>query len=60
LTCGKERFEHAKCSSYGSKLLIGHSTSEKVKSLDALYGRERDKYHIRKFNTFYNGMNRTP
>jgi hypothetical protein len=41
--------------------LPGHSTSdmkftaiEKVKTLDALYGREREKYHIRKFNTFYN------
>ena len=46
--------------------LPGHSTSdmkftiiEKVKSLDPLYGREREKYHIRKFNTFYKGINRT-
>ena len=25
-----------------------------------LYGREREKYHIRKFNTFYAGINREP
>ena len=45
----------------------GHSTSnmkftvlEKVKSLDPLYGREREKLLIRKFNTFYRGLNKTP
>ena len=32
---------------------------EKVKSLDALYGREREKLLIRKFNTFYRGLNKT-
>ena len=46
--------------------LPGHSISdmkftiiEKVKSQDPLYGREREKYHIRKFDTFYKGINRT-
>ena len=33
---------------------------EKVRSADPLYGREREKYHIRKFNTFYAGINREP
>ena len=33
---------------------------EKVKSLDPLYGREREKLLIRKFNTFYNGINKEP
>ena len=32
---------------------------EKVKSKDPLYGREREKFHIKKFNTFYGGINRT-
>ena len=46
--------------------LPGHNLSnmkftiiEKVKSLEPLYGREREKYHIRKFNTFYKGINIT-
>ena len=33
---------------------------EQVRSSDPLYRREREKYFIRKFNTFYNGMNRQP
>ena len=33
---------------------------EKVRSADTLYGRERQKCHIRKFNTFYAGINREP
>ena len=33
---------------------------EKVKSSDPLYGREREKLLIRKFNTFHNGINREP
>ena len=47
--------------------LPGHSSNdfkctiiEKVRSVDPLYGREREKIHIRKFNTFYNGLNREP
>ena len=46
--------------------LPGHSTNnmkftvvEKVRSSDPLYGREREKFHIRQFNTYYNGINRT-
>ncbi len=45
--------------------LPGHSISdmkfsivEKVKMNDQLYRKEREKYHINKFNTLYNGMNR--
>jgi hypothetical protein len=45
----------------------GHSLSdltitvlEKVKSSDTLYRKEREKYFIRKFNTFYKGLNRQP
>ena len=33
---------------------------EKVKSSDPLYGREREKLLIRKFNTFYDGINKEP
>ena len=33
---------------------------EKVKSSDDLYRKEREKYFIRKFNTFYQGLNRQP
>ena len=33
---------------------------EKVRSTDPLYGREREKLHIRNFNTFYEGINREP
>jgi hypothetical protein len=33
---------------------------EKVKSSDDLYRKEREKYFIRKFNTFYRGLNRQP
>ena len=47
--------------------LPGHSLSdmmvtilEKVKSQDELYRKERESYHIRKFNTFYRGINRKP
>ena len=45
----------------------GHSLSdlsivvlEKVRSTDDLYRKEREKYFIRKFNTFYQGLNRQP
>ena len=45
--------------------LPGHSISnmkiaiiEKVKKPDTFYRKEREKYHIRKFNTFYEGMNK--
>ena len=33
---------------------------EQVKSRDPLYGREREKLLIRKFNSFYNGINKEP
>ena len=33
---------------------------EKVKSNDDLYRKEREKYFIRRFNTFYKGLNRQP
>ena len=32
---------------------------EKLKQVDTLYRQDHDKYHIRKFNTFYDGMNKT-
>ena len=45
----------------------GHSLSdmtltvlERVKSSDDMYRKEREKYFIRKFNTYYKGLNRTP
>ena len=45
----------------------GHSLSdmtltvlERVKSSDDIYRKEREKYFIRKFNTYYKGLNRTP
>ena len=45
----------------------GHSLSdlsitvlEKVRQKDDLYRKEREKYFIRKFNTFYRGLNRQP
>ena len=45
----------------------GHSLSdlritvlEKVRSDDDFYRKEREKYFIRKFNTFYKGLNRQP
>ena len=47
--------------------LPGHSLSdmtitilEKVRSNDDLYRKEREKYFIRKFNTFYKGLNKQP
>ena len=33
---------------------------EQIKKEDIFYRQEREKYHIRKFNTFYYGMNRVP
>ena len=33
---------------------------EKVKKVNTTYRKEREKYLIRKFNTHYAGMNRTP
>ena len=47
--------------------LPGHNIShlrvtivEKVKKNNTFYRKEREHYHINKFNTFYKGMNRTP
>ena len=47
--------------------LKGHSLShmkvtilEKVKSQDELYRKERESFHIRRFNTFYKGINKKP
>ena len=47
--------------------LPGHSLSdmkvtilEKVRKHDEAYRKERELYHIRKFNTFYRGINRKP
>ena len=46
--------------------LPGHSLSnmnvtiiEKVRKNYRLYRRERERYHIKKINTFYKGMNKT-
>ena len=33
---------------------------EKVKKESEFYRKEREKYLIRKFNTYYKGMNKTP
>ena len=33
---------------------------EKVKKNDELYRKEREHYFIRKFNTYYKGLNRQP
>ena len=45
----------------------GHSVSdmefsvlEQPNSWDLVYRKEREKYHIRKFNTYYRGLNRAP
>ena len=45
----------------------GHSVSdleaiilEKIMKTDPLYRKERERYIIRKFNSYYNGMNRSP
>ena len=45
--------------------ITNHSMSnvtiiEKVRKLDLEYRKEREKYHIRKFNTFNNGLNKQP
>ena len=47
--------------------LPGHKLSdlritilEKVRSKDDLYRKERERYFIRKFNTYYKGLNRQP
>ena len=47
--------------------LPGHSLAdlnmvilEKVRSQDDLYRKEREKYFIRKFNTYYRGLNKQP
>ena len=47
--------------------LPGHSLAnltatilEKVRSNDIYYRKEREAYRIRKFNTFYNGLNLRP
>ena len=46
---------------------LGHSLSdmkvmviEKVKVNDVSYKKERESYHIRKFNTYYRGITRKP
>ena len=33
---------------------------EKVKKSDIIYRKEREKFFIRKFNTFYKGINKMP
>ena len=33
---------------------------ERVRQKDDLYRKEREKYFIRRFNTFYGGLNRQP
>ena len=33
---------------------------ERVKSNDPIYRKERERYHIRKFNSYYQGMNGSP
>ena len=45
----------------------GHSVSdmtililEQVRSTDDMYRREREKYFIRKFNSYHKGLNRQP
>ena len=45
--------------------LPGHSEKnmlftiiEQVKQNDTFYRKEREKYHINKFNTFYQGLNK--
>ena len=45
--------------------LPGHSLAdlivtviEQVRKSDTLYRREREEYHIRRFNTLHNGINR--
>ena len=45
--------------------LPGHSHTdmkftiiEQVKSLDPVYAREREKLHIKKFNTYHKGINK--
>ena len=45
----------------------GHSLSdmeavilEKITKTDPLYRKERERYLIRKFNSYYQGMNRSP
>ena len=47
--------------------LPGHSLAdmkatiiEKVKSPDTLYRKERERYHINKFNTYHQGINKKP
>jgi hypothetical protein len=47
--------------------LPGHSLAnlkitviEQVKKRDEIYRKEREKFYISKFNTYYNGMNRQP
>ena len=47
--------------------LPGHSEKnmlftiiEQVKQNDTFYRKEREEYHINKFNTFYQGLNKKP
>ena len=39
---------------------VGITILERVKVNNILYRQEREKYLIRKFNTFYSGMNKSP
>ena len=33
---------------------------EKVRKNDTTYRKEREKFHIKQFNTYYNGLNKQP
>ena len=51
-----EPFNLSGCSKHNMRFNI----LEKVMSTDPLYGREWEKFLSRKFNTFYNGINKEP
>ena len=60
----KRKIEQATGEHFNSR---GHTLSnltatviEKVKKSDILYRKEREKLHIRNFNTYYKGLNRRP
>ena len=54
------RFRLADHRGYVNNLDLSIVILEKVRSSDDLYRKEREKYFIRKFNTYYNGLNRQP
>ena len=71
----KERFlEHKRDVENGELTATGHHFNlpghnfsnmkmmviEKMKNSSDIYRKEREKFHIKKFNTFYNGINKTP